>query len=464
MFEKIREKLDILSDEQIDYLLNLGMESENLDYKEDLNIDKTEDVVKIAKDIAAMANTGGGYIILGVDKNFNKKGLTLERKIDEAILRSKINKYFYPPIEIHYREVFRVVNGETKKFGVIHVSPSGDIVIARANGNYCKKNKTVAEFHEGEILIRDGSKSKPVGPYELRKLIDMQIIKRSAETLQRAEAIINFLRRRGEPDKVKEKLSSNLFKVEKLPEIIWYADTEYNDKRSVYDYYKEQGVEDVPPFILKEKKVFTFSNLSLDENILREIINVESVSIEKAYTWISEEIKRRYLMELLNVTIRDDHCKRAGLIFDGKQKRYYFPALPGGRPKKFSWMKNGRKFTRTVVKWDKKNSCYIHDAARIKFGFVGNFVFLVVDPCFLITYDGRTPATDERARDIYTKLSSEYYNNKYLNDLIFWISLLKGKRNRIVISGLDYQISISPRPLSCMVDVGIKEEDNIQVI
>ncbi len=74
IFESIRGKLDTLSDDKIDYLLNIGMESENIDCKEDLDIDNTESIVKIAKDIAAMANVGGGYIVLGVDNDFKKKG------------------------------------------------------------------------------------------------------------------------------------------------------------------------------------------------------------------------------------------------------------------------------------------------------------------------------------------------------------------------------------------------------
>lgn len=145
-FEKIREKLDALSDDKIDYLLNLGMESENLDYKEDLDINKTEEIVKIAKDIAAMANTEGGYIVLGVDKNFNKKGLPSERRIDEAVLRSKINKYFGPPIELYYREVHRKIDGEIRKFGIIYVALSNEIIIAKISGNYSKRGEPLRSF------------------------------------------------------------------------------------------------------------------------------------------------------------------------------------------------------------------------------------------------------------------------------------------------------------------------------
>lgn len=107
----------------------------------------------------------------------------------------------------------------------------------------------------------------------MRKLIDVQIIKQSAETLHRAEAIVNFFRRKGEPDKIQEKLTSNLFRVESLPETIWYANTGYNDKKSIHEYFKNNSIEDTPPFILKGKKIFTFSNLSLKENILCGIHN-----------------------------------------------------------------------------------------------------------------------------------------------------------------------------------------------
>jgi hypothetical protein len=456
IFERIKEKLGALSDDRVDYLLDLGMESEDIDYKEDLDINNTESVVKIAKDIAAIANVGGGYIVLGIDKDFKKKGLPPSRRIDEAVLRDKINKYFDPPIEIYYREVSRKVDGEIKKFGVIYVAPSKEIVIVRRSGNYSKKGKTVTEFREGEILIRDGSKSKPAGLHELRKLLDAQIAKQSAETLQKAETIANYLRKRAEADDVREKLSSNLFKVEKLPEIIWCAPTEFTEKKSVYEYYKEREIKDSPPFILKEKKIFTFSDLTIQENVLREIIDEKSVLTERASEWLTDNIKRRYLIELLNVTIKDDFCKRIGLIFDNKRKRYYFALLPGLESRKFSWSKKGKSYNRTVVKYDKRNSLYIHDAARIKFGFVGDLVCLTVDPCFVITYDGKTLATDDKSKELYTKLASEYYNKKYLTDLEFWVHLLKGRKSVITITGLGYQIQLSTRPFSCSINVGIK--------
>lgn len=461
-FNEFRE-LENLSDERIDYLLNLGMESENIDYKEDLDINRTEDIVKIAKDVAAMANSGGGYIIIGVDKNFNKKGIPHEKRIDEAVLRDKINRYFDPPIKVLYREVFRDIDGENKKFGVIYVVPSKEIVVSKAVGNYSKNGITKTEFRENVVLIRDGSKSKPAGSHELRRLMDRQIIMGSAETLQKSEIIVKLLDKRGEPDKVRERLISNVLPVVSLPDTIWYADTDYRDKVEVYKHFEKSEISDIPAFILKEKMLFTFSNLSIDENILRKVIDIENIFTDETTTWTTDEVKRRYLIELLNVSIRDDHCKKVGLMFDGKRKRYYFPILPKGGSRRVSWVKNGKKFTRTIVKWDKRESCYIHDAAVIKFVFIGDSIFLVVDPCIIITYDGITPATDEKAKGIYTKIFNEYYNSKYLTDLNFWISILGGGRSYIIVNGFGYKIKIAALPMTGITDVGIKDESKAMV-
>lgn len=93
-----------LDDRHIDELLNSNVEYENLDFKRELDIVSTKGIVGIAKDVAAMTNSGGGHIILGVDDNFRKVGLPAGHKIDEADLRNKINRYFEPRIDFLYKE------------------------------------------------------------------------------------------------------------------------------------------------------------------------------------------------------------------------------------------------------------------------------------------------------------------------------------------------------------------------
>ena len=61
----------------IDELIHRGFESDNLDYKETFD-DSTGAWMEVAKDIYALSNFGGGYIVLGVqDGTFKPVGLVL---------------------------------------------------------------------------------------------------------------------------------------------------------------------------------------------------------------------------------------------------------------------------------------------------------------------------------------------------------------------------------------------------
>ena len=58
-----------LSAERLLVLIGLCVEEERLDYKNEYNLSgskNTKDKVELVRDIVAMANTYGGYIVLGV--------------------------------------------------------------------------------------------------------------------------------------------------------------------------------------------------------------------------------------------------------------------------------------------------------------------------------------------------------------------------------------------------------------
>ena len=80
--------LDCLS-----YLLNCRAECERLDYKEQLHIDNDKGLCDFTKDILAMKNVGGGYIVIGVeDKTRKPVGLANHLPYDGKMLRDKVKK------------------------------------------------------------------------------------------------------------------------------------------------------------------------------------------------------------------------------------------------------------------------------------------------------------------------------------------------------------------------------------
>ena len=99
----------ILSDEKIADLLALKTEYPELDFKATLDIDTTEGIVELAKDIGAM-QVLGGYIIVGVGQDGEICGVldgTATRSFDEATLVPKLLKYLPAPLELRTRVVQR---------------------------------------------------------------------------------------------------------------------------------------------------------------------------------------------------------------------------------------------------------------------------------------------------------------------------------------------------------------------
>lgn len=82
-----------LSIDAFRYLLDCRGECEWLDYKELLQLDIDEHLCGFTKDILAIKNAGGGYIIIGVqDKTWQPVGLKNKLPYDSKMLRDKIRK------------------------------------------------------------------------------------------------------------------------------------------------------------------------------------------------------------------------------------------------------------------------------------------------------------------------------------------------------------------------------------
>jgi predicted HTH transcriptional regulator len=145
-----------LTKEKIKELFGRHGESAKLDHKSEYDPSDTTHRVKLAKHVLAMANTAGGYIVVGVDDDGKRRGLdkpALER-IDEATVRSQIAGYTTVPIPLF---VTKPIEHEGLAFAIITVLPVVQtIVVATAEGN----SPTKPLFRRGDVLVRHGSASE----------------------------------------------------------------------------------------------------------------------------------------------------------------------------------------------------------------------------------------------------------------------------------------------------------------
>jgi len=80
-----------ISRDAIEYLMNCRSECEWLDYKETINLNEDAQLCNFAKDVVAMKNVGGGYLVVGVkDKTWERVGLENQLPYDTKMLRDKI--------------------------------------------------------------------------------------------------------------------------------------------------------------------------------------------------------------------------------------------------------------------------------------------------------------------------------------------------------------------------------------
>jgi hypothetical protein len=450
-----------LDDQKISELLNANVEHEHLDYKEIIDVVSTSGVVRIAKDMVAIANSGGGDIVIGVDNNFRKTGLPLSFKIDDADLRNKVNRYFSPTIRFIYKEVIRSIQGKKKKFAFIHIAAAEELILPIRDGNYQSNGKQKTEFRTGDIFIRDGSQSKRAGPNEIRRLFEKIAFKKRIVSQKRfVDSVNDILEAGSKPDKKKETLPSNLLPIKAVPNIIWGASTYYLHKKSVYEDLKDE--EDIPNFILRNQQLFSFSNLNNAKNPLRQIIDVGSITSYQVQTWKDDVDKWRWIVELLNIHLRD-HCSKKGLSYDRAHRRFYFSVSPF-KTRKISWKTPKRRAVRQVTSYYESGGrgYYLHRTVRLRCITLGEQICLLVEPGIMFSENGRTPTSSERFQQLATRLTHDQYNALILNDVRFWATYLSNSRQGIIISDFDNKISIDTKPLGIQLVVGIKERSTRQ--
>ena len=429
--------IDPLGDLMLNFLIEKDSETEFIDLKATINIAHDAPFAKIAKDIFAFSNYGGGWIFVGfkektgeeasTNRQFIQIGLPDDFHIDQASLQEKFNAYSDMPIAIQYREFFRNIDGNTQKFAVIYIPGSTSILKPTKDGEYFTEEKCKYAFRTGEILIRRGTQSIPASDEEI------EFIKRRAKIEGYSLSVLS-----GQPDKIQEVLYSNLFEVTKLPESVWSADL-------AVSYELPKAARDIN-YILSNKQLITFVNLTTYNGSLRTFINLNTIHNEPTIRGLSEENKQRKVIALLNKEIAT-HCHKLGLLHEPNKNKFYFPCDADNREEQ--WKPRFRiSSTRLVAKkiWAEQLKRYIywHIAVNARFTVVSDKIYLILSPSIQITNEGKTATFGEREGPIITRLMYNKYNSDYLNSLLFWAYKLTDGKEKINLLGGNIEVSSKP--------------------
>lgn len=177
---------DPLSDDACNQLLSVHRETRVLDFKKAFDPSNNGDWCKLVRHLVAMANTNGGYLIIGAndDGSSSKCDLQAVAAIDQATVIDKIGKYTdVQPDEVNLRYFAH----KGKERVIFHVGKANAPIVFVRVGNYAitpnKNNKQETAFGAGTVYFRHGSKSEPARQADIQRAFDGMLAKRRREIL-----------------------------------------------------------------------------------------------------------------------------------------------------------------------------------------------------------------------------------------------------------------------------------------
>lgn len=436
-----------LEDLVVQFILSQKRETAELDFKLTLDIRKGSDFAEIAKDIFAMSNYGGGHLVFGYKEtktgSFDPVGLPKNFHVDQATLQEKFNSYSNEPIALEYREVKKDVDGEKRKFALVYVPPSPVVLkpVKYATYKDRKTGRSRKVFSRDEILIRRGTQSLHA------TLSEIKFIERRSKQTDYKISLLG-----GEPDRIKENLFTNMFKVTKLPTHIFEIEIPTNIR---FRFFETKQVPYVRPW--RSTKIYSFCDLNQEP--FKKYIVEGSFCKYPTSDFLESQDRQNLLVQLLNSEVRNAALNK-GLRFDRYNKNvYFYPTDELTRHETWEgrYRKTPKQVAREIYVSKLKRSLFAHDAALISFHFVGDDIYLVILPRIVLTHDGYDTIKGVREGTVKTRLVYNEFNDIYLNLVLFWISRFKFYPKQENID-LDGRILISAEPATAELGVGIRKD------
>jgi len=146
-----------MSKDAMRYLLDCRAECAWLDYKEGLRLEEDKQLCDFAKDILALKNVGGGFIVVGVqDKTWRPLGLQAELPYDAKMLRDKIRRATDIELDVSIVHHRIDITNSTSLFGLVFVRASRKRSHRRTptltRKDFCPSKPF--GLHRGEIYVR----------------------------------------------------------------------------------------------------------------------------------------------------------------------------------------------------------------------------------------------------------------------------------------------------------------------
>lgn len=162
-------------DERLFTALARTSETDEVDFKSSFDAGALRDWLELIKDIAAFANSGGGYILVGLNDDGSPSGADISAllAVDPADVGNRIHKYTGQ----HFSGVeFLECQKSGHEICAIRVLPVRIPIAFTRVGEFelpDSKKKTV--FAHGTVYFRHGAKSEPGTSEDLRSFLEREL-------------------------------------------------------------------------------------------------------------------------------------------------------------------------------------------------------------------------------------------------------------------------------------------------
>jgi hypothetical protein len=167
-------------------------ETRSIDFKSSFDPDSAADCCELIKDIVAIANSGGGSILIGVDDAGNCCGPAASAKflkVDPAVITDKIAKYTGVQFDAFTKSAAK---RNRSKVGLITIGTADPPMVFEKPGTYPVENgKQKTAFAAGTLYVRHGAKSEPARSADIARLIARSVERTRKEWLSGVRKVTN---------------------------------------------------------------------------------------------------------------------------------------------------------------------------------------------------------------------------------------------------------------------------------
>ena len=150
-------------------------ESKYIDFKEGFDPGDKGEWCEVLKDLVAMANTGGGLVVVGLDDKgrHSNKSVRSILDLDPATITDKFLRYTgenFDGVNVH-----KATRGG-RPIAILAVEESDSPLVFIKPGTYASRSGGQARaFSQGVVYVRHGAKSEPATGLDLRVVLDRKV-------------------------------------------------------------------------------------------------------------------------------------------------------------------------------------------------------------------------------------------------------------------------------------------------